>query len=174
MTGLPGLSGTDHIGFTVPDIEAAKRFFIDVIGCSLAYEIGPFRADDDWMQRQLGVHPRAVIRKLAMLRCRTGANFELFEYELDGVAMVPPKNSDVGGHHLAFHVRDIGAAVDYLRAQGIAVQGEIVTMTEGPSQGLSWVYFRAPWGMQLELVSAPRGQAVTRDRPGALWSTSGA
>jgi catechol 2,3-dioxygenase-like lactoylglutathione lyase family enzyme len=172
MTGLPGLSGTDHVGFTVPDVEQAKRFFIDVIGCSLAYEIGPFRADDNWMQRQLGVHPRAVIRKLAMLRCKSGANFELFEYELDGMAMVPPKNSDVGGHHLAFHVHDIGVAVDHLRAQGITVQGDIVTMTDGPSRGLSWVYFLAPWGMQLELVSAPNGQAVTDADPQALWSSA--
>jgi len=25
--GLPGLAGTDHVGFTVPEIEAATRFF---------------------------------------------------------------------------------------------------------------------------------------------------
>jgi catechol 2,3-dioxygenase-like lactoylglutathione lyase family enzyme len=170
MTGLPSLAGTDHVGFTVPDIDAATRFFVEVIGCTLAYEIGPFKADDDWMQRQLGVHPRAVILKLRMLRCATGANFELFEYELDGKAEVPPKNSDVGGHHLAFYVRDIAAAVDYLKAQGVAVQGDVVTMQEGPSRGLSWVYFLSPWGMQLELVSYPSGQSVLEATPGALWS----
>ena len=32
MSGLPGLAGTDHIGFTVPDMEEATRFFVDVIG----------------------------------------------------------------------------------------------------------------------------------------------
>jgi len=31
--GLPGLAGADHIGITVPDLEAATRFFVDVIGC---------------------------------------------------------------------------------------------------------------------------------------------
>lgn len=158
------------MGFTVPDMTQAVRFFTEVLGCSVAYEIGPFSAADDWMSRQLGVHPRAVLRRLVMLRCRTGANFELFEYELDGRTLDPPANSDVGGHHLAFHVSDIAAAVDYLRAQGVVVQGDIVTMAEGPSRGLSWVYFLAPWGMQLELVSAPHGQAVTDADPRALWS----
>ena len=70
--GLPGLAGTDHVGFTVPDIEAATRFFVAVIGCELVFEIGPFKSDDDWMQAQLGVDPRAVIRKLRMFRCKTG------------------------------------------------------------------------------------------------------
>ncbi len=30
--GLPGLRGTDHIGFTVPDLDAAVEFFTHVIG----------------------------------------------------------------------------------------------------------------------------------------------
>ena len=42
-------------------------------------------------------------------------------------------------------------------------------MQDGPTEGLSWVYFLSPWGMQLELVSAPQGQVVTRQDPKALW-----
>ena len=30
LAGLPGLAGTDHVGFTVPDIEAATDFFVNV------------------------------------------------------------------------------------------------------------------------------------------------
>ena len=170
MTGLPGLAGTDHVGFTVPDIEAATRFFVDVIGCTQAYQIGPFQSDSDWMQVQLGVHPRAVIRTLRMFRCKTGASFEIFEYGLEGASRVPPRNSDVGGHHLAFYVADMAAAVAHLRAHGVTIQGDPVTMAEGPSKGLTWVYFLAPWGMQLELVSYPAGQAITDEKPGSLWS----
>ena len=40
--GLPGLAGADHIGITVPDLEAATRFFVDVIGCMVTFEVGPF------------------------------------------------------------------------------------------------------------------------------------
>jgi catechol 2,3-dioxygenase-like lactoylglutathione lyase family enzyme len=84
--------------------------------------------------------------------------------------VTPPRNSDVGGHHLAFYVKDIGAAVAYLGSHGISVLGEPTTMESGPSEGLIWVYFLSPWGMQLELVSYPAGMAVLRDKPGALWS----
>jgi len=168
--GLPGLAGTDHVGFTVPDIEMATRFFVDVIGCSLVYEVGPFQAPDDWMQTHLGVDRRAVIPKLRMLRCKTGASFEIFEYDLEGARTAPPRNSDVGGHHLAFYVEDISAAVAYLKAHGITVQGEPTTMESGPSKGLTWVYFLSPWGMQLELVSYPSGMAVLHGNPAALWS----
>jgi catechol 2,3-dioxygenase-like lactoylglutathione lyase family enzyme len=108
--GLPGLAGTDHVGFTVPGLEAATRFFVDVIGCVQVFEIGPFQSDDDWMQVHLGVDPRAVIRKLRMFRCKTGASFEIFEYEIEGASATPPRNSDVGGHHLAFYVEDVNAA----------------------------------------------------------------
>lgn len=171
--GLPGLAGTDHIGFTVPDIDAATRFFTEVIGCDVVFEIGPFVAEDDWMKDHLGVHPRAVVTKLRMLRCRNGPAFELFEYALDGAAQVPPPNSDVGAAHLGFLVTDMAAAVAHLKAHGVTVQGDPTTMTEGPSAGLTWVYFLAPWGMQLELVSYPQGMAVTRANPGALWSPLG-
>ena len=30
--GMPGLKGTDHIGFTVPDLDEAIDFFVNVIG----------------------------------------------------------------------------------------------------------------------------------------------
>jgi catechol 2,3-dioxygenase-like lactoylglutathione lyase family enzyme len=31
--GLPGLRRLDHIGFTVPDLDAAHRWLVDVLGC---------------------------------------------------------------------------------------------------------------------------------------------
>ena len=30
--GLPGLSHVDHVGLTVPNLEAAVRFYCDIIG----------------------------------------------------------------------------------------------------------------------------------------------
>ena len=62
--------GTEHIGFTVPDLDEAHRFFVDVIGCQYVYSLGPFRADDDWMREHLGVDPRSVMRELRFYRLR--------------------------------------------------------------------------------------------------------
>lgn len=167
--GLPGLRGTDHIGFTVPDLDEAVAFFVDVIGCEAFYELGPFRSDDDWMQTHLNVHPRAVMKRLRFLRCRNGSNFELFEYDAPGRNGVQPRNSDVGGHHLAFYVDDIDAAVVYLKTRGVRVLGKPTVRTAGPSAGQSWVYFLTPWGMQLELVSFPHGKAYERETDRRLW-----
>jgi catechol 2,3-dioxygenase-like lactoylglutathione lyase family enzyme len=152
--GLPGLRGTDHIGFTVPDLDAAVDFFVNVIGCEAFYDLGPFQFDDDWMQRQLNVHPRAVMRRLKFLRCRHGSNFEIFEYEAPDQNTSQPKNSDIGGHHLAFYVDDMDAALAYLREKGVRILGEPVVRTEGPSAGQTWV---------------PRRQGLREaDRPAAL------
>jgi len=168
-SGMPGLRGTDHIGFTVPDIDEAVAFFVDVIGCEPFYELGPFQSDTDWMQTNLNVHPRAVMKKLKFLRCKNGSNFEIFEYSSPDQRVEPPKNSDVGGHHLAFYVDDIDAAVSYLKGKMVRLLGEPTVRTVGPSAGQTWVYFLTPWGMQLELVSFPAGKGYEKETENRLW-----
>jgi catechol 2,3-dioxygenase-like lactoylglutathione lyase family enzyme len=168
-TGLPGLRGTDHVGFTVPDLDEAVDFFVNVIGCEEFYELGPFRSDDDWMQTHLNVHPRAVMKKLRFLRCRNGSNFEIFEYESPDQNSRQPKNSDIGGHHLAFYVDDFDKALGFLKSHGVKILGEPTVRTAGPSAGQTWVYFLAPWGMQLELVSFPKGKGYEQGTSRCLW-----
>jgi catechol 2,3-dioxygenase-like lactoylglutathione lyase family enzyme len=167
--GHPGSRGTEHIGFTVPDLDEAVRFFVEVIGCEPFYELGPFRSDGDWMETHLNVHPRTVMKRLKFLRCRNGSNFEIFEYAAPGQDGTQPRDSDVGGHHLAFYVDDMSKAVAYLRSHGVRVLGEPTVRTEGPSAGQAWVYFLSPWGMQLELVSFPAGKAYERETDRRLW-----
>jgi len=160
--GLPGLKRVDHIGFTVPDLEEARRFLVDVLGCEYMYSLGPFRHDDsDWMLEHLNVHPRAVMEQLHFFRCGDQAIFEVFQYSAPDQNTTLPRNSDIGGHHVALYVDDLDAAVEYLKSQGVRVLGE-PTASKGPSEGQRWVYFLAPWGMQFELVSYPGGKAFDR------------
>lgn len=165
---LPGLRGTDHIGFTVPDIDEAHRFFVDVIGCEYVYTLGPFERDDDWMREHLNVHPRSVMRELRFYRCAFGTNFEIFQWEPADGQLSQPRNSDIGGHHLAFYVDDLDAAIEYLRGHGVRLLGE-PTASRNASEGQRWQYFLSPWGMQLELVSFPNGKAYERDSDVLLW-----
>lgn len=167
--GLPGLAGADHIGITVPDLEAATRFFVDVIGCKVTFEVGPFVSENDWMEQHLGVDPRSKINKLRMLKCANGPSIELFEYDVGGQRKDVPKNSDVGGHHVGFYVSNLDAAVAHLRRNGVKVLGEPTSMKEGPSAGLQWVYFVSPWGMTMELMSYPNGMAYETDIKDILW-----
>ena len=170
--GIPTLKGGDHIGFTVPDLNQAIRFFVDVIGCQEFYPLGPFKADNDWMQDHLNVHPRAEIQDMRLLRCGYGHNLEIFQYSAPEQNQSQPKNSDIGGHHIAFYVADINAAVAYLKSKQVQVLGAPTTMTSGPSRGETWVYFLTPWGMQLELVSYPEGKAYETDYTNRLWQAT--
>jgi catechol 2,3-dioxygenase-like lactoylglutathione lyase family enzyme len=151
----------------VPDLDQAVAFFGDALGAELAYRVGPLSDAGDWMSRQLGVHPRAVVR-IAMLRLGPTLQLELFEYEAPGQRRVVPANSDLGGHHLAFRTDDIDAAVKRLADwPGVRVLGEVDTVGEGPIEGTRWVYLTAPWGMQLELVEPPAvGRQVDPDGAG--------
>lgn len=166
--GIPGLRGTEHIGFTVPDLEEATRFFVDVIGCELVYSLGPFIRDDDWMSEHLNVHPRTVMRELRFFRCKNGPNFEVFQFEPFEPAAPQPKNSDIGGHHLAFYVDDFNTALEYLKGKGVRILSE-PTLSRNASEGQTWVYFLSPWGMQMELVSFPNGKAYEKESAVKLW-----
>ncbi|WP_213953765.1 VOC family protein [Variovorax sp. dw_954] len=169
--GIPSLRGHDHTGITVPDLEAAIRFFVDVVGCELITTFGPFRDDSgSFMADTLNVHPRAVIEQIALLRCGMGSNIELFQYSAPDQRNDIPKNSDIGGHHLAFYVDDIDTAVAYLKAQGVRVLAGPLPVTEGPAAGQTINYFLAPWGLQLELISYPRGMAYEATARTVLWS----
>ncbi len=166
---VPGLTGVEHIGLTVPDIDSASRFFVDVLCAETLYDIGPFESADDWMAAHLAVHPRARINKLRVLKVANGPVLELFEFVSPDQNTTQPKNSDHGGWHMAFYVEDMEKALVALKAHDCRIQSGPVHMTEGPSAGLQWLYFQAPWGQQLELVSYPGGIAAYRERRLEIW-----
>jgi catechol 2,3-dioxygenase-like lactoylglutathione lyase family enzyme len=163
VTPLLSVTKVDHIGITVPDLAEAHVFFVDVLGCEYLYRLGPYRDDDGtWMRDHLGVDERAVMQRLHFYRLGGQAVFEVFEYAAPEQTLAPPRNSDVGGHHVAVYVDDLDEAVTALHGAGIRVLGEPTT-SRGPSAGQRWVYFLSPWGMQFELVSYPGGKAYDRD-----------
>lgn len=178
--GIPTATNVDHVAYTVPDLTEAVDFFVDVLGAELLYRLDSVRDDEsDWMRRQLDVHPRAHAR-IAMLRLGPVSNVELFQYEAPDQNRQIPKNSDHGGHHLAFYVQDVDAAAEYLRAQpGVTLMGEPQTIEDGPIAGDRWLYFRTPWGMQMEVLNMPQGMPYERDTsarrfgPCASWTSTG-
>jgi len=166
--GIPGLRGGDHVGITVPDMEQAHAFFVDVLGCHYVYSLPEMRHDDDWMLTHLNVDPRAVVTEIRFYRCGFGLNFEVFEYEPAPGQRPVPRNSDLGGHHVAFYVDDMDEAVGYLREKGVRLMAGPVA-SRNASAGQRWQYFLSPWGMQFELVSYPGGKAYEKDAAVRLW-----
>ena len=134
---------------------------------------GPFSDDKGtFMQDVVNVNPRAVIDEISMVRCGYGSNIELFQYQSPDQAKTLPKNSDIGGHHIALYVDDIDKAAAYLRSKNVKTHaGPDPDQRRAGGRPVDPV-FPAPWGLQMELISYPKGMAYEKDAKIVLWSTT--
>ncbi len=83
-------------------------------------------------------------------------NLEIFEWDAPDQDETPPNNSDVGGTYLGLQVQDIETAVERLADRDdVTVLDEPQTNEDGPTAGLTYVYWRLEWGLYLELLEAP-------------------
>ena len=170
---LPGVRGINHIGLTVPDLVQAESFFTDVMGCEKATSFEPFMDDKGtFMQDLLDVDPRAVVEEITLMRCGFGSNIELFKYTAPDQKTVTARNSDIGGHHIAFYVDDIDAVAADLKAKGIRTLMGPLPVSDGPAAGQSIIYFFAPGCLQLEAISFQQGMAYEKDGGPILWSNT--
>jgi catechol 2,3-dioxygenase-like lactoylglutathione lyase family enzyme len=167
--------GIEHVGVTVPDIEAATGYFAEAFGASVLYDHMPLGTSPwcgDAPEQQLGVPVGTCVLAVRMLRMPDGPNVELFQYTVAGQRS-SARPCDLGLQHLALYVDDIDIACDRVRSAG----GEILLgprpfqleMEAGP--GNRWCYTRTPWGMTVELMTFPAPQgyeahtAIRRWRP---------
>jgi len=165
--------GIDHIGVTVPDIEAATVFLIRALGAEVVYDTlvrgEPAQAGPD-VEARLGIVAGAKIVAFRMLKLRNGPGIELFEMEAPEQRS-PARPSDFGLQHLAFYVDDIDAAARRFAANG----GELFEGPHplpGPERGDGNVfrYGRTPWGMIVEFITYPASQPYFETTPLRRWT----
>ena len=119
--GLPGLAGADHIGITVPDLEAATRFFVDVIGWgTVTFEVGALSRGtmtgcnntSEWIRGQTET-------ELRMLKCANGPSIEIvLNMRLRIKRKQFQRTATSAAHHVGFYVTDLDAAIAHLRRNG--------------------------------------------------------
>jgi catechol 2,3-dioxygenase-like lactoylglutathione lyase family enzyme len=160
--------GMHHIGITVPDIEQGIAFFRAVFGAIEVFRTGPFDVDQNFMKNRLGASAESTIRDLVFLRCGDGTSVELFEYSGDEKSAPPKRSSEVGGMHICFEVEDVVASAERLRAQGVEMLDGPNLVDAGPLAGFNWIYFRAPWGLLLEVASFDK-LGYEANSPHRLW-----
>jgi len=152
----PGVRGVEHIGITVPDLDAATRFFVDALEAVPVYDMSDIGEDvfagADFTP-SLGVPQGTRLRNVRFLRFPHGPTLELFHYE-------PPdqrpahRPSDIGVQHIALFVDDIDAAgARILAAGGELLEGPSPMVFKEAGDGNRWWYTRTPWGTTIELVS---------------------
>ena len=150
------IRGIDHIGITVPDIDAATKFLVEALGAEMIYESyaksNPPQEGAD-VERALNVPEGTQMVAVRMLKIEHGPGIELFEFHAR-VQREAVSASDYGLQHLCVYADDIDASVArFEKAGGLMFKGPgdfMFPKEIGP--GNRWCYGRVPWGAVIEFI----------------------
>jgi catechol 2,3-dioxygenase-like lactoylglutathione lyase family enzyme len=120
--------GLDHVVLRVADQDASRRFYMERLGCTLEFVNEPIR----------------------LVQLRFG------EALIDLLPADGPPAAGRGMDHLCLSIRcdDLAALGKTLRAQGVALDGDVVTRRGAWGVGPS-LYIRDPDGYLIELKPRP-------------------
>lgn len=170
--------GLDHIGITVPDLEAAIAFYLGAFGGQVLYRMGPLDSRDmpqadgrDWTANFIDVPDARV--KFAGVQIAGTLLLEIYQYERPLSSIRPPRNSDPGGHHIALRVDDVEAAAEYLRSMGCRLMRGPIVVPGGPLLGSRSWYFADPWDNYFELMEYERMAFMSDGEGGAEAGATG-
>ena len=164
--------GINHIGITVPDLDAATTFLKEGLGAKVAYD--GLTADDEprcgaEVEQQLGLPNGAAIRRQRMIVAGVGPSLEVFE--IDGPHRPAASLVDYGLNHLAFYVDDIEGSLKRLVAAGGQALSDVHANSRyEDTPGNGSVYVLAPWGTIIELQTIPNGHYHPADSEAEVWT----
>lgn len=171
MASGPLPRGIQHIGVTVPDLDAATTFLVDGLGAQVAYD--GLTTDDEPRQgaeveRQLGLPSGAAIHKQRFFVIGEGPGLEVFE--ISGEQRPASGLADFGLNHISLYCDDIEGSLQRLVDAGGEALSEVhENSRHEDSPGNGSVYVRAPWGMLIELQTIPNGHY---DSKAEVWIPS--
>lgn len=160
---MPGVLGVHHVAVSVPDLDAARDFYIGLLGG--VEQVAPLEwRDNPMIDRIVGLEGSAA----RQFFCRLGnIDIEVFEYLAPRSA---PQDPDRGVHnfgytHFAIQVEDLAAAHARLVEAGIRVHAPpsfdgITTAADGSKQGYCGIYCRDPFGNVFELLEIHPTEAI--------------
>jgi len=150
----------NHIGISVPDIEAATRWYVDVLGCYLL--VPPTDARND------GSHFGKVVKDIfdkrfehvmmAHLSTADGVGIELFQF-VEPKTEVPANTFEYwrgGIFHFCLTAPDVDAVARRIGEHGGKVMSKVWKLWANKEYEV--VYCQDPWGTIVELCSHPYEQ----------------
>lgn len=140
-----------HVGITVADLEASLEWYEHVFGLQREFIAEGSGAE---LSTAVGV-PDAKLR-FAFLRFGSCV-VELLCYDNPREDSYERSNADVGSAHVCIDVPDLQAAYDDLRGKGVEFLAPPLHIESGPLEGCSFVYFKDPNGVTLELFQSAAG-----------------
>ena len=143
------VTGIDHVGITVRELERSLAFYRDLLGLRVIEISG-----DQDVGQIVGI-PGARV-KIADLDVGDGRVLELLEYVGARGDDVPQRPDAAGCPHVGFRVHDLSTVLQRLARAGHNPDGEPTTITGAIAfEGATVVYLRDPDGAVIELVQRP-------------------
>ena len=138
------ITGMNHTGYIVRDLDAAVEFYRDVMGLTLVYSVervgGPIAQVVGYENAHL---------KGAFFSAGSGHILELLQY-VHPVGSERPSNerNTLGAAHLAFTVENVGQMSERLASRGVRILNPPVEIVPGRKA----CYLQDPEGNWLELI----------------------
>lgn len=158
------IAAVNHIGHTVPDIEAAIDWYQDVLGFTVVAPPATIEAGDghfaDLFADIIGEFESV---KLAHMEAVDGTGFELFEYDAtpeESNHRDPPTDGNwqapAGIHHFAVTHPDVEGVVERVEKHGGEEHSDVWQVF--PDREYELVYVRDPWGNFVEVYNRSYAQ----------------
>lgn len=145
---MSAIGNMHHVGITVRDLESSLQWYERTFGLTrefIAHGSGP----------ELSTAVGVTDADLSFAFLRFGSCvLELLCYANERDDTFERSNADVGSAHVCIDVPDLRAAYEELRAKGITFFAPPLHIAEGPLAGCSFVYFKDPNGVTLELFES--------------------
>ena len=133
--------GLAHAAVCVPDVDAATRWYSEVLGCRVLSP--PYRIEGDAIERDMGeLVPSPVVVKAAIVGFGDDDHvLELIEYPSATVSSPEVAITRTGLTHVGLVCDDIEHVRSALEARGV----EFLTTGIADVAGLRTTWFRDPW-----------------------------
>ena len=140
-----------HAGVTVSDMDAALRFYRDLLGLEVESRR---ELEGAYAGSIVGLEIESI-EAVFLTVPGSDARLELFEYRGVERHSGSCRPCDHGAGHVCLYVDDLDALHDRLQEAGFAARTEVVAIEEGPRAGAKVVYAIDPDGYHVELYQPP-------------------
>lgn len=145
----------DHVGISVPDIDAALAWYRDVLGCYVLMEPMEAAADDSHFGRIVGdiFGPGFQGMRIAHLATADGVGIELFQFTGNAPQEMPFAYWKTGIFHIAILEPDIEGLAKRIDESGGRQRSKVWKLW--PDKPYKVCYCEDPWGNIVEISSHP-------------------
>ncbi|WP_307447311.1 MULTISPECIES: VOC family protein [Chryseobacterium] len=163
----------DHIGITVPDLEAAALFLEQAFGAVAIYD-NVIPTDEPQQgadaEAKLGLAKGSAIIHMRMMRIGDGASIELFEMKVPGKRKKDIIPSDIGLQHFAVYTEDIDETKrKFTEAGGKVLKGPNKMLGREGGDGNWFMYAVTPWGTFVEFITYPSELEIEKTTTLRRW-----